>query len=381
MANVIVVTLGSTDDTNLITAIQALGHTVREVNHGSAETVVMVDGTTPADLIVIGPRASATTVGTKYRTVTIPVISVGAGWWGSAYGGLSNESVTAVTLDRLYVWDGSDPLNTGFTTGDTRIVYSVAQTQCTWFTGAAALGSAARIAMTRTSAGQPVVAGYATGDEMATGFFAPAKRYLFGCGRYPGDWSADGTALWSAVMSDALGDSAVPLTAGNALLITKTKVLVEADVSNPAGGTAPYFNQWQRNDVDPDDPLEWYDLTGETALTYSMVPGAGNEHFWLRVAQTDSASPADTVYTNAVEVLFAPDIADTVAASGGATITSATAWAQRTDAAGTLQSVAVTVGAFSFYWLPAGTYDWWVVGTIDGQSEPWTSQVTRVVVP
>jgi len=221
-------------DTAVKNRLEALGYTLTTMT-GSAVTTADANGKV---LVVISSTVTPTSVGTKFRTVTVPVLTWESGLYANMgmTGTGSQDSGTKTNQSQVAVVNVAHPLAAGFP--GTRTVTSSNATM-NWGKPNA---NAAKVATVVGDANKTVIFGYETGAVMP-GLTAPARRVgLFMDDTSASILTAEGTALLDAAIQWARGQTGSP-TGGT---LTGTFAATPASVNLTTEGTIDWAH-WGRN--------------------------------------------------------------------------------------------------------------------------------------
>lgn len=200
-------TLG-TGDTAVRNRLQSLGYTVT-VRDASAATTA--DATGKA-VVVVSSTVAASSVGTKYRDVAVPVVAWENVLYDSDYMKLTGTTAgtdygTAAAQTTLNIVTPSHPLAGGLTAGTKTVS---ASSSYTWGKPALSTGSQATVVarLTTGDTARAAIFGYEKGAAMV-GLTAPARRVGFFLGDTTAtSLTADGWKLFDAAIRWAAGTPA-----------------------------------------------------------------------------------------------------------------------------------------------------------------------------
>lgn len=212
-------------DTAVKNRLEALGYTLTTMT-GSAVTTADATGKM---LVVISSTVTPTSVGTKFRTVTVPVLTWESGLYANMgmTGTGSQDSGTKTNQTQIAVVNATHPLAAGFPGTRTETTAS------TTFNWGKPNANGAKIATVTNDANKTVIFGYETGSVMP-GLTAPARRVgLFLDDTSASTLTAEGTALLDAAIQWARGQGGAP-TGG---ILTGTFANTPASVNLSTEGT------------------------------------------------------------------------------------------------------------------------------------------------
>jgi hypothetical protein len=187
----------NTGDVAVKARLEALNHTV-VLKDGASATVA--DATGKA-LVVISSTVTPTSVGTKFRTVTVPVITWESGLFNNMgmTGSTNKDFGTKTNQTQVSITNPGHPLAAGF---PSTVTVVTASTTLNWGKPNA---NAAAVATVVGDATKTVIFGYETGTAMP-GLTAPARRVgLFIHDTTAATLNSDGTALLDASVQWARG--------------------------------------------------------------------------------------------------------------------------------------------------------------------------------
>ena len=224
----------NTGDTAVKNRLEALGYTLTTMT-GTAVTTADANGKV---LVVISSTVTPTSVGTKFRTVTVPVLTWESGLYANMgmTGTTSQDSGTKTNQSQTAVVNVAHPLAAGFP--GTRTV-NTSNSTMNWGKPNA---NAAKVATVVNDANKTLIFGYETGAVMP-GLTAPARRV----GLFMDDTSAsilngEGNALLDAAIQWARGQGGSPTGA----TLTGTFAATPASVNLTTEGTLDW-GHWGRS--------------------------------------------------------------------------------------------------------------------------------------
>jgi hypothetical protein len=188
-------------DTAIRNRLQSNGYTVQAIND---ETATAGSATGKA-LVVTSSTVGSSTLGAKFRDVTVPVINWEHAVQDDYLFTTTNGLGTAASQTNLNITNPGHPLAAGLSAG----VRTVA-TAAGGFTWGEPGGSPIIIARLNDGSSHPCLYAYDTGAAMTVGT-APARRVnLFLQNETFVSLNADGLSLFDAAVSWAIGQAAVP---------------------------------------------------------------------------------------------------------------------------------------------------------------------------
>lgn len=224
----------NTGDTAVKNRLEALGYTLTTMT-GSAVTTADANGKV---LVVISSTVTPTSVGTKFRTVAVPVLTWESGLYANMgmTGTGSQDSGTKTNQSQIAVVNVAHPLAAGFP--GNRIV-TASNATMNWGKPNA---NGAKVATVVGDANKTLIFGYETGAVMP-GLTAPARRVgLFMDDTSASILTAEGNALLDAAIQWARGQTGSP-TGGT---LTGTFGATPASVNLTTEGTVDWAH-WGRS--------------------------------------------------------------------------------------------------------------------------------------